>query len=170
MEVPKSLYMDCGCCSGKVDTPQSTTSTSIASLWQSIFSVKIDAMHANTLHVSLLAKFMLCCKNNIHFTALLSSAKGVSQSGALFVMWETNDKKLRQPSDGPILSPVEQYVDCVVYDTHTEENVVIEVKTEPDVDVESQNNEQMVGIGRDKQAVMLGLEVKGSYSKSVVED
>ena len=62
-------------------------------------------------------------------------------------------------------------VDCVVYDTHTEENVVvIEVKTEPDVDVESQNNEQMVGIGRDKQAVMLGLEVKGSYSESVVED
>ena len=48
VEVPRSLYMECGCCSGKVGSPQSTlndTSTSVAALWWSIFSVKLDAMH-----------------------------------------------------------------------------------------------------------------------------
>ena len=46
--VPWSLYMDCGCCSGKAGSPQSTlndTGTSVAALWRSIFSVKLDAMH-----------------------------------------------------------------------------------------------------------------------------
>jgi len=109
------------------------------------------------------AEFMLCCRNDMRFTALRSSATGASQPEALFVVWETNHPQLRQSSDDPILSPVEQYADYVVYDTHTEENVVIiEVKTDPDVAVESQNNEQMVGLWGDEQAVMLGLEVKGS--------
>ena len=46
--------------------------------------------------------------------------------------------------------------------THTEENaVVVEIKTEPDLGVKSHNNKQMVGLWRDEQAVMLGLEVKG---------
>ena len=48
MEVPRSLYMDCGCCSGKVGsstTSSSDTGTSVAALWRSIFSVKLDAMH-----------------------------------------------------------------------------------------------------------------------------
>ena len=48
VEVPRSLYMDCGCCSGKAGSLQSTlsdTGTSVAALWRSIFSVKLDAMH-----------------------------------------------------------------------------------------------------------------------------
>ena len=48
VEVPQSLYMDCGCCSGRVSAPQSTlndTGTSVAALWRSIFSIKLDAMH-----------------------------------------------------------------------------------------------------------------------------
>jgi hypothetical protein len=48
VEVPRSLYMDCACCNGKVGFSQSTSSgsgTSIAALWQLMFSVKLDAMH-----------------------------------------------------------------------------------------------------------------------------
>ena len=76
----------------------------------------IDGYNAPGKHfVCQFDEFMSCCRNNMRFTALRSSAKGVSQPG---VMWETNHKKFRRPSDGPILSPVEQYVNCVVYDTH----------------------------------------------------
>ena len=44
----RSLYTDCACCSGKAGSPQTTstdTGTSVAALWQSIFSVKFDAMY-----------------------------------------------------------------------------------------------------------------------------
>ena len=49
-QVPRSLYMDCGCCSGKAgfthsQSASSDTSTSITAMWRSIFSVKLDAMH-----------------------------------------------------------------------------------------------------------------------------
>ena len=53
VEVPKSLYMDCGCCSGRATSHQSTssdtttsdTTTSVTALWRSLFSVRLDAMH-----------------------------------------------------------------------------------------------------------------------------
>ena len=51
--MPPSLYMDCACCNGKAGFSQSTSSdtgTSVAALWQSIFSVKLDAMHL-MLHI-----------------------------------------------------------------------------------------------------------------------
>ena len=47
-ELPWSVYIDCACCNGKAGSPQTTstdTGTSIAALWRSIFSVKLDAMH-----------------------------------------------------------------------------------------------------------------------------
>ena len=50
-KVPKSLYMDCACCNGKPGFRQlqqssvSDLGTSVAALWRSIFSVKLDAMH-----------------------------------------------------------------------------------------------------------------------------
>ena len=47
-ELPKSLYTNCACCSGKAGSPQTTTTDtgmSVAALWRSIFSVKLDAMH-----------------------------------------------------------------------------------------------------------------------------
>ena len=47
-EPPRSLYTDCACCSGKAGSPQTTstdTGTSVAALWRSIFTVKLDAMH-----------------------------------------------------------------------------------------------------------------------------
>ena len=46
--MPRSLYTDCACCSGKAGCPQTTstdTGTSVAALWWSTFSVKLDAMH-----------------------------------------------------------------------------------------------------------------------------
>lgn len=45
VEVPQSLYMDCGGCSGKLGPTQSAPGTSVAALWRSTFSVKLDAMH-----------------------------------------------------------------------------------------------------------------------------
>ena len=49
-QVPRSLYMDCGCCSVKAgfthsQSASSDTSTSVTAMWRSIFSVKLDAMH-----------------------------------------------------------------------------------------------------------------------------
>ena len=48
VEVPQSLYMDCGCCSGREGFPQTTltnASTSVGALWRASFSIKLDAMH-----------------------------------------------------------------------------------------------------------------------------
>ena len=48
VEVPQSLYMDCGCCSGREGVPQTTltnASTSVGALWRASFSIKLDAMH-----------------------------------------------------------------------------------------------------------------------------
>ena len=42
--VPQSLYMDCGCCGGKLGSTQPATG-SVACLWRSTFAVKLDAMH-----------------------------------------------------------------------------------------------------------------------------
>ena len=44
VEVPKSLYMDCGCCSGKLGFTTGEV-TSVASLWRTLFTIKLDAMH-----------------------------------------------------------------------------------------------------------------------------
>ena len=46
--------------------------------------------------------YMLCCRKDMRFQALPSTSTGVSQPGALYVVWETSPKKLRGPSDGPI--------------------------------------------------------------------
>ena len=45
VEVPRSLYIDCGCCSGTPHSTLSNTGTSVAALKRSSFSVKLDAMH-----------------------------------------------------------------------------------------------------------------------------
>ncbi len=48
VEVPRSLYMDCGCCSGRAGCFPSTSNDpgiSVAALWRSTFAVKLDAMH-----------------------------------------------------------------------------------------------------------------------------
>ena len=53
VEVPRFLYVDCGCCNGKVGS-QSTSSDvstsdgaemSVSALWRSTFTVKLDAMN-----------------------------------------------------------------------------------------------------------------------------
>ena len=86
VEVPQFLYMDCGCCSGKAGSPQSTlndTSTSVAALWRSIFSVKLDAMllmlrigrEMNTEHP--------CCKKFL-----------IDLSHAIFVQYEGDRQQL----------------------------------------------------------------------------
>ena len=49
--VPRSLYMDCGCCNRSLQSDSTTRSsasdptTSVSALWRSIFAVKLDAMH-----------------------------------------------------------------------------------------------------------------------------
>ena len=47
VDVPQFLYMDCACCNGKPGfSPSSNEGTgTIAALWMSQFSVKLDAMH-----------------------------------------------------------------------------------------------------------------------------
>ena len=45
VEVPQSLYMDCGCCSGRATSNPSGSGTSVGALWRKTFSVKLDAMH-----------------------------------------------------------------------------------------------------------------------------
>ena len=51
VNVSRFLYMDCACCSGKPGYfASSDTGTTGASLWKSMFSVKLDAMHL-MLHI-----------------------------------------------------------------------------------------------------------------------
>ena len=108
------------------------------------------------------ANYMLSCRGDMRFRALPSTSTGPTQPGALYVMWETSPKKLRRSSDVPILSEAERYADCVVYDRHTQQNViVVEVKSDPESAARSQNNEQMVGLWGDEQVVMLGMEMRG---------
>ena len=46
VEVPQFMYRDCGCCGGKPGSRSTGDSgTSVGSLWRSVFSVKLDAMH-----------------------------------------------------------------------------------------------------------------------------
>ena len=48
MEVPQSLYMNCGCCSSREGFPQTTLNdagTSVGTLRRALFSIKLDAMH-----------------------------------------------------------------------------------------------------------------------------
>ena len=43
VEVPQSLYMDCGCCSGRATSNPS--GSSVGALWRATFSIKLNAMY-----------------------------------------------------------------------------------------------------------------------------
>ena len=103
------------------------------------------------------------------FLYLYSTSTGAVQPGAMYVKWSLPKRVLK--STGPaagelrIIKLNERYADHVVYDGVNIINVnVSEVEESEDSAIESQNNEQMLGLWRGSQQVMLGLEV---YSNRV---
>lgn len=105
----------------------------------------------------------LCLINPITspFLFLASTSTGFPQPGALYVTWELPPRVLRSKEDSHRYFRRERYADYVVYDTHNALNViVVEVKQDEAVAIELQNNEQMLGLWKEKQRVMLGLETR----------
>lgn len=90
------------------------------------------------------------------FLFLPTTSTGGPQHGTMYVKWSLPKKELK--STGPIIKLNERYADHVVYDRVNVINVnVSEVKESEDYAIESQKNEQMLGLWRDSQHVMLGL-------------
>ena len=115
----------------------------------------------------------LCSRHDVttssQFLYLYSTSTGPLQPGAMYVKWSLPKMVLK--STGPaagelrIIKLNERYADHVAYDRVNIINVnVSEVEESEDSAIESQNNEQMLGLWRGSQQVMLGLEV---YSNRV---
>ena len=80
-------YRDCGCCSGKAgfthsQSTSSDTSTSVAAMWRSIFSVKLDTMH-----------LMLCIGRKMN-AEHPRRKKLLDLSHAIFVQHESDQQQL----------------------------------------------------------------------------
>ena len=93
--MPQSLYTDCACCSSKAGCPQTTstdTGTSVAALWRSTFSVKLDAMH-----------LMLCIGREMNAEHPRRKKFLVDLSHAIFVQHEGDRKELLKAArlEGP---------------------------------------------------------------------
>ena len=86
-EVPRCLYMDCACCNSKpgFQPASSDAATSVAALWRSIFSVKLDAMH-----------MMLRIGREINAEHPHRKSFLVNLSLAMFVQHEGDRRKLMQ--------------------------------------------------------------------------
>ena len=99
--------------------------------------------------------------NSSKFKYLHNTSKGESQPGAMFVKWSFPPRDLRSGIDNRIIQTNERYADQVVYDKVNIINVnVSEVKENAESAIEAQNNEQMLGLWKGSQQVMLGLEVQ----------
>ena len=64
--------------------------------------------------------------------------------------------------ESDVVIPRKRYADCIIHDTCTALNVaIIEVKLDEHAAVELQNNEQMLGLWKEHQCAILGLEARG---------
>ena len=103
--------------------------------------------------------------NSSKFKYFHNTSKGESQPGAMFVKWSPPPppRDLRSGIDNRIIQTNERYADHVVYDKVNIINVnVSKVKENAESAIEAQNNEQMLGLWKGSQQVMLGLEVHGN--------
>ena len=72
--------------------------------------------------------------------------------------WKTPKRILRTTSEDTV---EDRYADCA-----SDINVVVaEIKEKANNPIRSQNNEQMLGLWRSKQKVMLGFELRGKTAK-----
>ena len=101
------------------------------------------------------------------FLSKYSTAKGAPQPGACFIKWSLPREMLKSSyTSGRVILSRERYADHVTYDKLSIINVsVTELKENEESPIESQNNEQMIGLWRSSQQVMLGMEVRGKYVK-----
>ena len=113
-------------------------------------------------------EYMDLCQTTLNkqskFAYLHNTSTGEPQPGAMFIKWSIPKRRSRKTSvgDRKTLS-FERYADHVVYDKVTALNVsVSEVKENKESAVEAQNNEQMLGLWKGPQKVMLGQELRGT--------
>lgn len=99
----------------------------------------------------------LCCSNMISHSSQFmykhsTSTPGEAQPGAFNVKWSLK---------GKLPFKRERYSDNVIYDKVNVINVCnSEVKESPEVAIESQHNEQMIGLWKPSQKAMLGFEAQ----------
>lgn len=116
----------------------------------------------------------LCCDDDMtesNFLFLHNTLKGGPQPGAMYIRWCLPKKPLKSTRPAEQYIKVnERYADNIVYDKINTVNVnVSEVKENEDDDKSiSQNNEQMLGLWRPSQKVMLGLELCGTIVRPKV--
>lgn len=99
-----------------------------------------------------------------------NTSKGAPQPGAFWVKWSL-PKKVNLSQGGHLRSiiPRERYADNIVYDRNTFINVLVaEVKESEESAIEAQNNEQMLGLWKPSQQVMLGIEAQGQILRPKV--
>ncbi len=103
---------------------------------------------------------------NSPYLHLYSTATGEYQPGGLAVNWKTPKRILRTSSEDTVEDSGDRYADFVVFNHASDINVVVaEIKEKVDNPIRSQNNEQMLGLWRSKQNVMLGFELRGKTAK-----
>ena len=91
------------------------------------------------------------------------TSTGEYQPGALSITWSIPSKDIRSSSERKIVDSVkDRYADFVAFDSVDGVHVIVaEVKADATAPIESQNNEEMIGLWTSKQTAMLGLEVQG---------
>ena len=97
--------------------------------------------------------------------ALLSTGKGCCQPGAFFINWEVPSRPLRSNQTSNTIQNFERYADCVSYNKTTFMNEIVTDNSSSDEEHTLQHNEQMVGLWKPGQQVMLGFEF---YTKFVI--
>ncbi len=105
------------------------------------------------------------CHLNGHEICLLlfrySTSIGDYQPGALSIKWSVSDRSSSTDRKKPP-SVKDKYADFVALDGADNIHVIVaEVKKNVTMPIESQNNEQMLGLWSRNQKAMLGLELQG---------
>ena len=94
-----------------------------------------------------------------------TTSTGGPQPGALYLRWSLPCRELKATSSKVVKRQStlnERYADNIVYDTTNTINVIVsEVKESEGSAIESQNNEQMLGLWKGSQQAMLGFDVQG---------
>ena len=109
-----------------------------------------------------------CCFNESEHKYLLNTATGSFQPGAFYIKWPW---VVASVQSGDVEATRERYADAVAYNKNTHLNeIVSEIKQddssedeEDSTSAEAQHNQQMIGLWRPEQQVMLGLEFYTDY-------
>ena len=116
-------------------------------------------------YVDLCTRLDVTPRTSSQFLYLHNTSTGAPQPGAAYINWSLPKRELKSTSSAVVKRNIkmnERYAGNVTYDKINIINVIVsEVKESEDSAIESQNNEQMLGLWKGSQQAMLGLEARG---------